>query len=58
LVRGWHCPIVGASTLVSEEEGPDNQYEVEGVEGRWRVKSFYTKGRSAVVLVMGGVCIV
>ncbi len=25
---------VGAGTLVSEEEGPDNQHEVEGVEGR------------------------
>ncbi len=27
---------VGAGTLVSEEEQPDNQHEVEGVEGRWR----------------------
>ncbi len=34
----WVCGglshSVGASTLVSEEEGPNNQHEVEGVEGR------------------------
>ncbi len=36
LAGQWRTHSVGASTLVSEEEGPDNQHEVEGVEGRQR----------------------
>ncbi len=33
---GGHSHSVGAGMLVSEEEGPNNQHEVEGVEGRQR----------------------
>ncbi len=36
LVGRWHSHRVGAGTLVSEEERPNNQHEVEGVEGRLR----------------------
>ncbi len=28
--------VLAAKPLVSEEEAPDNQHEVEGVEWRWR----------------------
>ncbi len=34
--RGNGCHSIGIGMLVSEEEGPDNQYKVEGVEGRQR----------------------
>ncbi len=30
----WPSHSVGPGMLVSEEEGPDNHHEVEGVEGR------------------------
>ncbi len=36
LAGQWRSHIVGAGTLVSEEERLDNQQEVEGVEGRQR----------------------
>ena len=32
----WCSHSVASGTLVSEEEGPDNQHEVVGVEGRQR----------------------
>ncbi len=35
-VCGGHSHSVGVGTLVSEEEGPNNQHEVEGVEDRRR----------------------
>ncbi len=35
-VCGGHSHSVGTGTLVSEEEGPNNQHEVEGVDGRRR----------------------
>ncbi len=39
-VCGGHSHSVGTGTLVLEEEGPGNQHEVEGVEGRWRGKRY------------------
>ncbi len=48
----WHSHSVGAGTLVSEEERPDNQHEVEEVRGN-RGGSV-TKGRNGGVVVMGG----
>ncbi len=36
LAGRWRSHSVGAGTLVSEEEGPNNQNEVEGLEGRRR----------------------
>ncbi len=35
-----HSHSVGAGTMMSEEEGSDNQHEVEGVEGRRREERY------------------
>ncbi len=53
LAGQWCSHNVASGTLVSEEEGPDNQHEVVGVEES-RGGSV-TKGRSRVVVFMGGV---
>jgi hypothetical protein len=43
----------GTRQLVSEEEEPDNQHEVVGIEGSGG--GSVTKGRSGVVVFTGGV---
>ncbi len=40
LAGRWCCHSFGAGMLMSEEEGPDNQHYVEGVEGRQRREHF------------------
>jgi hypothetical protein len=40
LAGQWHCHSVGAGMLMSEEKGPNNQHEVEGVERRWRMERY------------------
>jgi hypothetical protein len=52
LAGRWCSHSVASGTLVSEEEGPDNQHEVVGVEGSGG--GSVTKGRSRVVFFMGG----
>ncbi len=52
VVGRWCSHSVASGTLVSEEEGPDNQHEVAGVEGSGG--GSVTKGRSRVVFFMGG----
>ncbi len=49
----WCSHSVDSGTLVSEEEGPDSQHAVAGVEGSGG--GSVTKGRSGVVFFMEGV---